>query len=156
MSGSNRHAEITPNDHGPLVNVASWILLCMSILFTSFRLISNLVLRGSAGKDDVIITVATLLAGAQSIATSSMVANGLGQHRAALSATSVAGYQKALLASSVLYVTALAATRISLLFFLGRLISAPQTTFRYVMKATWTIVILYLVNAPWKILNATY
>jgi hypothetical protein len=90
----HRHAQITDNDHGPLVNIASWTLMCVSVLFTSFRLISNVVLRGQVVKDDWAILVATTFAVAQSIASSFMVANGLGRHQKTLSDASILGYQR--------------------------------------------------------------
>lgn len=93
-SSGHRHAEITATDHGPLVNVASWILMVTSILFTGFRIVSNIFIRGRSGKDDWIIMLATVVAAAQSIATSLMVANGLGQHQDTLDHATLRGYQK--------------------------------------------------------------
>jgi hypothetical protein len=151
MISNNRHAEITATDHGPLVNIASWTLMCMSVLFTAFRLISSIVLRGTAGKDDVIIVVATAFAIAQSIATSFMVANGLGQHQSTLRPASIERFQQASLASSVLYVVALAASRMSILMFLGRLISVAQKRFRIMMKATLVIILLHLVGFEYAV-----
>jgi hypothetical protein len=146
MTSNNRHAEITATDHGPLVNIASWTLMCMSVLFTAFRLISSIVLRGTAGKDDFVIVVATAFAIAQSIATSLMVGNGLGQHQSTLRPASIEKFQQASMASSVLYVVALASSRLSILMFLGRLISVAQKRFRIMMKATLVIILLYLVG----------
>lgn len=90
----HRHAQITETDHGPLVNVASWILMVTSILFTSFRIVSSIFIRGRSGKDDWIVLLATIIAAAQSIATSFMVANGLGQHQQTLTDATLLRYQK--------------------------------------------------------------
>lgn len=89
-----RHAQITATDRGPLVNIASWTLAVTTVLFTSFRLLSNTVLRGAVSKDDWIICVTTLLAIAQTIATSSMVKNGIGQHQDTLSGSTIARFQQ--------------------------------------------------------------
>ena len=94
MATYHRHAEITENNHGPLVNIAAWTLMVTSILFTTFRLISNVVIRGGVGKDDWIIVAATALAVGQTAATSMMVDNGLGQHQSELSPAMIQGYQK--------------------------------------------------------------
>jgi hypothetical protein len=139
------HAQITATNHGPLVNIAAWILMCMSVLFTAFRLISSMVLRGTAGKDDWVIVVATAFASTQVVATSLMVTHGLGQHQDSLQSAGIESYQQALLASSILYVAALALSRLSILIFLGRLISVPQKRFRILMKSTSIVVLLYLV-----------
>lgn len=139
-------AEITANDHGPLVNVAAWILMCMSVLFTSFRLVSNLVLRGTASRDDCFIIVATLLAVAQVIATSLMVTNGLGKHQIDLRTSDLEAFQKALIASSTTYVAALAFGKLSILSFLGRVIANSQRQLRLLMQSLWYIVSLYLVR----------
>lgn len=145
MTPHNRHAQITATDHGPLVNIAAWTMMCMSMLFTAFRLISSLVLRGTTGKDDWVIVVATAFASMQVVATSLMVTYGLGQHQDLLQPASLDSYQQSLLASSVLYVTALASSRLSILIFLGRLISVPQKRFRILMKSTSIAILLYLV-----------
>lgn len=139
-------AEITANDHGPLVNVAAWILMCMSVLFTSFRLVSNLVLRGTASRDDCFIIIATLLAVAQVIATSLMVTNGLGKLQTDLRTSDLEAFQKALIASSTTYVAALAFGKLSILSFLGRVIANSQRQLRLLMQSLWYIVSLYLVR----------
>ena len=90
----HRNAQVTDSDHGPLVNIASWTLMVVSVLFTSFRLISNVVLRGQVVKDDWAILVATAFAVAQSIASSFMVANGLGRHQKTLSNADILAYQR--------------------------------------------------------------
>ena len=145
MATHNRHAQITATDHGPLVNIAAWTMMCMSILFTAFRLISSMVLRGTAGTDDWVIVIATAFASMQVVATSLMVANGLGLHQDSLQAASIESYQRTLLASTLLYVVSLAFSRLSILIFLGRLISIPQRRFRILMNSTLIVVLLYLV-----------
>jgi hypothetical protein len=153
MTTHDRHAQITATNHGPLVNIAAWTMMCMSVLFTAFRLISSMVLRGTAGKDDWVIVVATAFASMQVIATSLMVTHGLGQHKDSLLPAGIESYQQALLASSILYEAALALSRLSILIFLGRLISVPQKQFRVLMKSTSIVVLLYLVclDCQWKI-----
>ena len=64
------------------------------ILFTLFRLVSNLVLRGRYGQHDWYIILANALAIGQTIATSVMVGNGLGQYEDPLRATEITTYQK--------------------------------------------------------------
>ena len=145
MTPHDRLAQITATDHGPLVNIAAWTMVCMSVLFTAFRLISSLVLRGTAGKDDWVIVLAKAFASIQVVATSLMVAHGLGQHQDSLQSAGIESYQQALLASSIFYVAALAFSRLSILIFLGRLISVPQKRFRILMKSTSIVVLLYLV-----------
>lgn len=94
MSDLHRNAQVTANDRGPLVNVASWILMVTAILFTAFRLISNVVLRGRFGAHDWLVTIAALLGVCQSIASSIAVGNGLGKHQDTLSPSMIASYQK--------------------------------------------------------------
>ena len=89
-----RHARVTSTDHGPLVNVASWTLVCCSVLFTTFRLLSNLVLRGGVAKDDWVICVTTLLAVGQTISSTSLVKNGIGQHQDNLSTVTLTRYKQ--------------------------------------------------------------
>lgn len=89
-----RHAQITATDHGPAVNVASWIMMTICILFTIFRMISNFVLRGSVSGDDAIIALATITAIAQTVATSFSVHYGLGRHQDTLSGHELEGFLK--------------------------------------------------------------
>ena len=85
MAAYHAHAQITATDKGPTVNIASWTLMCVSVLFTGFRIVSNVLIRGQLARDEVFITIATALAIGQVIALSFMVTHGLGQHQDALS-----------------------------------------------------------------------
>lgn len=69
-------------------------MMCTAISFTGFRLLSNAILRGAVAKDDWFICLATILAIAQTISTSSMVAHGLGQHEDSVDSASIARFQK--------------------------------------------------------------
>jgi hypothetical protein len=73
-----------------------------AFLFTLFRLVSNIFLRGRYGQHDWFIIAANALAIGQTIATSLMVSYGLGQHEQTLSAGDLASYQKASCAPSAL------------------------------------------------------
>ncbi len=84
---------VTATDRGPLVNIATWILMVTTILFTGFRMVSNLALRKILSWDDAIVAVAMFLAIAQSIAVSFTVKYGIGQHEAVLSALTLKHFQ---------------------------------------------------------------
>lgn len=65
-----------------------------AILFTAFRLVSNIFLRGRYGQHDWFIIVANAFAIAQTIATSLMVSYGLGQRQDNIGRSDLASYQK--------------------------------------------------------------
>lgn len=117
-----------------------------AILFTAFRLGSNIFLRGRFRRHDWAIIAATAFAIGQSIATSIMVSNGLGQHQSKLSPSTIASYEKASLAASVLYIAALTSSKLSLFVFLNEMLAASQTKFHKFMYAVWIILICYTVR----------
>lgn len=145
MTTFRRTAQITPTDHGPLVNLAAWMLMVTAILFTAFRLVSNVFLRGRFRMHDWIIIAATACAIGQSIATSMMVTHGLGQHQDTLSASTLASYEKSSLAASVLYIITLTGNKLSLFVFLNEMLAASQTKFRTFMHTVWIILVCYTV-----------
>lgn len=65
-----------------------------AILFTLFRLVSNIYLRGRYGQHDWFIIVANAFAIGQTIATSLCVSYGLGQHQDKISKSDLESYQK--------------------------------------------------------------
>lgn len=96
MDAYPRHGRITLTDHGPLVNIASWMLLCVSLLFTSFQLVSNSLLRKTVAKVDYANVAATLFAGAQVIAMSCAISGGSGEHQTVMTDADLLAYQKVL------------------------------------------------------------
>lgn len=146
MATFRRTAQITPSDHGPLVNLAAWMLMVTAILFTAFRLVSNVFLRGRFRTHDWIIIFATACAIGQSIATSMMVTHGLGQHQDTLSAATITSYEKSSLAAAVLYIVTLTANKLSLFVFLNEMLAASQTKFHKFMYTVWTVLVCYTVR----------
>lgn len=146
MTPYQRRAEVTSTDHGPLVNLASWMLMAIAILFTFFRLVSNVFLRGRFRIHDWLIILATVLAIAQAIASAMMVSNGLGQHQDTLSPAMITRYEQSFLAANVLYIATLAANKLSLFVFLNDMLADSQKTFRKFMYAAWITLVCYTVR----------
>lgn len=55
-------------------------------------------------------------------------------------------YPQSVLASSVLYVGTLALCKLSLLYFLDRLVSVSQATFKSVLRGIGAVLLVYLVS----------
>ena len=106
---TTRHGRITPDNHGPYVVVASYIMMCMMMLLVITRLITKYLTIRNLRLDDFSIIAAAVrhlprqflclvpmladtdddslqvLAVIQSILVQQAVDSGLGQHRVALS-----------------------------------------------------------------------
>ncbi|KAI4154929.1 MAG: hypothetical protein L6R39_001326 [Caloplaca ligustica] len=105
------HGIITPSDHGPIVVVTTWVMMCL----TSLTLMARLGTRRSLSKDNLIITLAALLAIAHGVLIHIAADFGLGRHRIALSASHLEIYSKARYTSQILEIVILCLAKSSLL-----------------------------------------
>lgn len=100
-----RAAVITADDRGAVIDIFAWIFVTFSIIFTLFRIGSNVVRRDFKLREDILIIIATLFATAQSAATSITVINGAGRHQSRLTKTQLARFQQV-----IKYISAIRAT----------------------------------------------
>ena len=111
------HATVTPDDHGPLVAIATWFLMVAMIMAVFIRVAIRFVITRAPGTEDATIFVAMvcpsplqirtststnhtrlqLVGVAQSIAVSIGIQYGLGQRQQNLSLTSLARVEKVFL-----------------------------------------------------------
>lgn len=53
-------ARVTADDYAPVVNVITWFLLVVNVLWVFTRLVTRLILSRSLGRDDAVIVIATV------------------------------------------------------------------------------------------------
>lgn len=62
MAGTgNRYAVVTPDDHGPVVAIATWFLMVSMILSVLIRVAIRLVITRAPGREDITIVGAMVL-----------------------------------------------------------------------------------------------
>ena len=57
-SAGSRDGQVTPNDHGPMVNISAWFLIVTMILAVIVRVMIRTILMRSPGVEDGMIGVA--------------------------------------------------------------------------------------------------
>jgi len=116
-----RQPVVTPDDHGPLVAVATWFLMVALVLSVMIRVAIRFFITRALGKEDATCVIAALLGVGQSIAVSMAVQHGVGKRERLLSTTQLDDVQRADYAADLLYILVLALAKISVLQLLRRL-----------------------------------
>ncbi|MCJ1373577.1 hypothetical protein MMC20_004805 [Loxospora ochrophaea] len=139
------HATVTPDDHGPLVAIATWFLMVAMIMAVFIRVAIRFVITRAPGTEDATIFVAMLVGVAQSIAVSIGIQYGLGQRQQNLSLTSLARVEKTQYTSDLLFILTISLAKISVLQLLERL--AVVRSHKRIAKITMIVVGVYTVPA---------
>ncbi|MCJ1462539.1 hypothetical protein MMC07_001141 [Pseudocyphellaria aurata] len=158
-----QQVRITPDNRGPLVNLANWITLVVVCLATLTKIATKLQKTGRPQGDDFIMFAAMLAAAAQSIAVAKQVQAGLGQHINTLTANQVESYQKTGYVAQLLYVLALCLPKFAVLQFLSTIaITKPSRITQKAIVAVnfvWAFVAVIIIasqcasSKPWAILS---
>lgn len=136
-------AELTANNHGPVIIVATYIFLALSFItvvtrcFNRFRVLRKLAL------DDWLIAVCTLLAIAQSIALTVSVNNGLGRRREDISKAEFLASTKAFYVSDIFAILVLTLAKMSTLLLIVAI--QPPRAIVTVCKVLGVITILWAI-----------
>ncbi|KAI2472244.1 hypothetical protein F4781DRAFT_9034 [Annulohypoxylon bovei var. microspora] len=120
--------EITDDDHGSYVIIATWIFACISVLFVAVRVIVRVWLSRHVGRDIALIMAALLCSIGQSVAATEAVAYGLGRHLDALSNAQIRSYYRSILASEILSIFIFVLSKLSLVILVGRI--TPSNTMK--------------------------
>lgn len=86
--------QLTANNHGPAVVVASYIFLAITVIVVFTRLITRFQITRELAVDDYLISASTLLAIGQTVTITVAVNHGLGRHREAISDLQFDGFAK--------------------------------------------------------------
>ncbi|KAI9832415.1 MAG: hypothetical protein M1819_004404 [Sarea resinae] len=140
-----RKVSITAANHGPLLNIISWILMVVMCLAVLTVLTTKYIVLRQFRWDDLLITAAMAFGVGQTIAVSVQVGDGLGQHFRALSSTQVDGINKAGYAASLLFIIVLFFAKTSTLLSLHQL--TPNTLHRRIILAIAVIVAMWALAA---------
>lgn len=87
-------AELTTDDRGPILIAYTYILIVHTLLFISIKLATTFLLKRRFDWDDALISVAGVLALAQSIVTERSAINGIGRFQKSLSSNELGVYYK--------------------------------------------------------------
>lgn len=119
-------AQLTPNNHGPIIIVSSYIFLALSFITVITRCGNRYRVLRKLAWDDWLIAICFFLAMAQSIALTVSVNNGLGRHREDLSDAEFLAQAKAFYVSDIFAIPTLTLAKISTLLLIVA-IQPPRT-----------------------------
>ncbi|EAW13293.1 uncharacterized protein ACLA_017400 [Aspergillus clavatus NRRL 1] len=114
-----RFAHIDTRD--PAVNISNWFLLVVAILSVLIRLGTKLRIFNRLTNDDYLMVAALALNVGQSIAVSTAVAHGFGDHFDTVSTQDFVQVMKAQYAAFILYIGSLCLSKLSLSMFIRNL-----------------------------------
>ncbi|KAA8570775.1 hypothetical protein MFRU_011g01700 [Monilinia fructicola] len=110
-------AVVTPDNHGPLLNVAMWIVLAPMVVIALAKVYTKYGTIHKLQIDDYLGLVAMLLSVAQCICTSEQVAYGLGQNQDAIPPSELNRFYIAQYAGNIMYTLAIFLSKLSSLCF---------------------------------------
>ncbi|KAJ9611637.1 hypothetical protein H2200_004821 [Cladophialophora chaetospira] len=124
VSGGNRFAEITPDDHAGTIWIASILCLIYSVLTLALR--THIRLR-TYGLDDYIALAATVLQVGEVIAVLLALHHGLGKTQLLLRESELTKASRATFAGQILFILSAAAAKASTLCLMMRLFNLSGT-----------------------------
>ncbi|KAF2842004.1 hypothetical protein M501DRAFT_375360 [Patellaria atrata CBS 101060] len=160
---------IGPDHHSALVNIIIWIFFILSGLgvvskvLTKFARPRRKIHPGNLQLDDILLTLALLLAAGQTVAVSQQVSAGLGKHQDTLKPASISKYEKTEYVAEILYIAVLCTTKSAA--FLFALILQPTPTRSMLLKIifgitiVWTIISIFGIAFqcdlphPWEVVH---
>ncbi|KAF6241499.1 hypothetical protein HO173_000209 [Letharia columbiana] len=109
------------DSYGRIVNVISWILLCVMVLTVGTRAATKWTLIRRLEGDDVLALIAFTFSIGQTVALSEAIANGLGEHLGTLSPSQVRNFQQSVYAADLLYIVVLWSAKTSVLLLVRQI-----------------------------------
>ncbi|EEQ35749.1 hypothetical protein McanMca71_007984 [Microsporum canis] len=155
-----RHTVVTPDDHGPIIQIVAWFAMVVMILATTLRLSVRYLTSHIPGIDDAIVVGSMLVNIAGVIAISLAVTQGLGKRESKLSEQQVSRAGQDVFVSSIMYILAVSLAKISTLSFIERVV--PANKYRREIKGSLVFLLAWMVisiivygcqcgsSAPWK------
>ncbi|KYG42582.1 hypothetical protein M433DRAFT_26790 [Acidomyces richmondensis BFW] len=141
-----RHAVVTANNCGAVLEIVAWFLMVVMILATALKLVIRLIAR-QPGVDDVLVTIAMLFGVGEVVAISLAANDGLGRRAELLDSAQIKNVQKRLYASSILYVVTLAFAKASIVILMSRLfVEKRHVTVNRILSAAllvWSLAAIF-------------
>ena len=116
-----RHAIITPDDNGPIVEIVAWFLLVLMVSATGLRLSIRFTTAHVAGRDDAVLFGGMLTGVGMIVAITIAAENGFGRHEDFPGGADWDVVYKAIYASTMLYLITIALAKLSTALLLVRL-----------------------------------
>ncbi|KAI5777089.1 hypothetical protein EDC01DRAFT_624550 [Geopyxis carbonaria] len=139
----------TASDRGPALNLIAWITLVCTCLAALTKVFSKSWKVHQLSGDSGFILLAMVLAVGQTVAVTEQVDAGLGKRGALLEPGDLEVYQKAAYASQLLYLPALAASKLATLWFIATLARTPANramcTAIILFTLLWTVAALFTI-----------
>ncbi|ATZ55492.1 hypothetical protein BCIN_12g00850 [Botrytis cinerea B05.10] len=110
-------AVVTADNHGPLLNVAMWIVLVPMIIIALTKMYTKYDTLRKIQMDDYLGLIAMLSSVAQSICTSEQIAHGLGQKQDNMLQSELNRFYIAQYAGNIMYISVIFLTKLSSLYF---------------------------------------
>ncbi|KAK2737891.1 hypothetical protein FQN57_007342 [Myotisia sp. PD_48] len=157
-----RHV-VTPDDHGPILQVVSWFMMVVMILATWLKLTIRLTTSHVAGIDDAIVTISMFTNIGGVIAISLSVNHGLGKRIENLDELQISQLQRGVYASTIFYLLSLFLAKLSTLIFITRM--ATPEKYAKAIRASLALLVVWWVSstlaaafqcgvpAPWAYYN---
>ncbi|KAK2859913.1 hypothetical protein FQN49_004581 [Arthroderma sp. PD_2] len=158
-AGGMRHAVVTPDDHGPIIQIVTWFIMVVMILATILRLSIRYLTSHIPGTDDAIVVGSMIVNVCGVIAISLAVTQGLGKRESKLSKEQVSAVGKDVFVSSIFYILAVALAKLSTLIFIARVV--PVNKYRreiqvaLVFLLAWSVISIITygfqcgISPPW-------
>ncbi|KAK7186293.1 hypothetical protein PSPO01_07682 [Paraphaeosphaeria sporulosa] len=163
MDEGTRHAIVSADDHGPLLAMTTWFLICTLILCTAIRLGVRFATSSPRTADDLLILAAALIAIGGTVAGSFAVESGFGKRISLLTPATLEKIQKELYATTILYVITIGLSKLSITTFLERLACTSNhktaVIIMYAVVISWTFAfttgVLFQCELPrpWAVFN---
>ncbi|KAL8808965.1 MAG: hypothetical protein Q9223_003746 [Gallowayella weberi] len=132
---------VPSNNHGAAVNVVTWFLLVATLLTVITRTAMKWFVTRKTTIDDAVILLASFFAIGESIAISSLVSSGLGQHLAHLTLPQQLGFQKSYYAAVLLYLPSISLSKVAVLLLLHTI--TPVIAYRRIAYTTGVITVIW-------------
>lgn len=136
-------AVVSESDYGGIIIIVTSIGLTMAILSTIIRIYVKAVSRQTAGMDDVLLAIGTLLAFTQESVVLAACAKGLGRSIEYIKPSTLGYVEKSFYSSQILAVLALGFCKCSVAYFIVRLTpkASMKRTMEFIIAAStaWTI-----------------
>ncbi|PMD48470.1 hypothetical protein L207DRAFT_476847 [Hyaloscypha variabilis F] len=136
----NHHVTVSNENEGPVVNIAAWLGMTLTVLFVFIRIGSKWIVLRKWNADDTMIIVTMVLAIIHTIEISLMVVNGLGQPQSVLDSMQIESFERYGYASQLFYVPALCIAKLSTLVYLRAL--SPETAYAFVNQVLEVFIVL--------------
>ncbi|XBQ93925.1 hypothetical protein V6000_009380 [Aspergillus fumigatus] len=139
--------QLTPNDHGPIVSLSTFIFLSCTLIVVLAKIASMLYLKRSVPSVDIPIWICLIVAFDQSILIQIAVNRGMGKHRSEVPSDSLDAYNKLNYTAELLLLLVLALSKVST-GNLIRSISPSKSILRWgfmvqIGLGVWTLLALF-------------